>query len=546
MNISKYFNKKRVQCGIIIYITIVTTTVVLKAEGPPLLVVNSIPGQTQLTEQQRFEILNNTVNRIPKVDKQNSDFILSSFANRKTDKLSFNTKGGVISIARIVLANFSLNTNVETCNQLLKKIEVWGSSGSTWQLNKNGDYDFAAIWITTILYEFGENENILYPDTKQYLINVLLPDEGKLDLSVPKTLGSIYETENHLLMREGSRYLKNQWLKSHGNKSAKYDNDKNGMTKWFESYLNDIRLHGIYEYNSVPYLSYTMLSLMNLAEYAKPETIRKLAESILDEIFYCYAYGSFNLKQCAPFRRRFEHAEDQGLYLNRCHILVRFWLNNKSKSPDQLELASIIHNYSLPQSTFELFKHRPEIEYYKIFNHDQDGSPEIYSGGPNYLLSAGGSYRGEMAKVISRPITLLLNDNSKTIKECIHIQGTGQWQSWNMTGVHKRFAVAKGTIFIPEKYNYKPKPGWNVVMPNNDITVAFYQGQKMAILLVLPDIDLSPSRIIKMLEDDNPSIEKSNTFNWPQQFAPPETCSVKFNINATNETLTITDVDNNK
>jgi hypothetical protein len=34
---------------------------------------------------------------------------------------------------------------------------------------------------------------------------------------VPRTLGLARDTENHLLMTEGSRYLKNRWLALHVN-----------------------------------------------------------------------------------------------------------------------------------------------------------------------------------------------------------------------------------------------------------------------------------------------------------------------------------------
>ena len=37
------------------------------------------------------------------------------------------------------------------------------------------------------------------------------------------------DSENHILMTEGSRYLKNQWLKKHGNDDPKFDNEINGV-----------------------------------------------------------------------------------------------------------------------------------------------------------------------------------------------------------------------------------------------------------------------------------------------------------------------------
>jgi hypothetical protein len=539
----KYCCKVPTKRFFIIIAVIAVMSILIRTAGPYIFVANSIPGQAALSDKDSQSLLNETVQRVKHVGIDRQHRILSIIAIADMDKHATDNRDGIVSLARIILANFSLNQNIDPCNQLLRKMVVWGKSGSSWQFHKTGDYDFAAVWMTTILYEFGKNEKILYPETREYLLNVLLPDQGKLDLKVPRTLGLVFDTENHLLMREGSRYLKNQWLKSQGNTSARYDNKRNGLGQWLERYLNHMRLHGPYEYNSVPYLSYSILPLMNLADYAESGTIRKLAESILDDNFYRFAYGSLNLKQCAPFRRQFEYAQSQSLELNRCRSLVRFWQDENFNESGQLELAAVVHGYTLPVSTYTFFEERKDEDYYKIFPHDQKGSPEIYSGGKHYLLSAGGAYRGKNAKVIPRPAALLLDDNARELKDCIHIKGQGDWKLWNMTGVHRRFAVAKGTVFVPDKYDLKVQPGWNVLKSNNDMTVALYQGQDLAILLVVPDCQYGQDQLIQMLTDKNGSLGQTNTFSWPQEIAPENIKTITFDVNAPPDQWVITGID---
>lgn len=515
---------------------------VLKAAGPYLLVANAIPGRIPLTAEDRYTLLNGTVERIEPVRESIRDQVFREFADQPTDALILNERSGVVHASRTILANFMLDRDVDRWNQLLQKIEVFGNAGSSWARNRNADYDFALIWMIAILYEFGDDEAILHPASRDYLLNILLTEEGRLNRMVPRTGGLVFDTENHLLMREGSRYLKNQWLKAQGPVPARLDNDRNGLGEWLEEYLNHIRLKGVYEYNSTPYVVYTLLPLMNLADYAESETIKRLAKSIADNIALRYSYGSYKLRQCAPFRRQLKHAENPSLRLNRFGRFVQFQLDPAAHHNDTLVYASVLHGHTLPTETYERFAEPAKEEYYAIFAHEQKGSPEIYSGGPNYLLSAGGAYRGAGAKVISRPIALLLDDTGDVLDDCIHIRGKGSWKQWNMTGVHRRFAVARGSVFIPESLGHSAVPGWNVLKPNDDITVAFYQGGGLAMLAVLPDTEMPLSDVQRMLEASNPMPEQVNQFHWPAAFAPEGIEVIAFNPDAGPETWVISSV----
>ena len=52
--------------------------------------------------------------------------------------------------------------------------------------------------------------------TKQHIASTILNQEGDKHIASKWLLGIIPETENHILMTEGSRYLKNQLVQKHG------------------------------------------------------------------------------------------------------------------------------------------------------------------------------------------------------------------------------------------------------------------------------------------------------------------------------------------
>jgi len=173
-----------------------------------------------------------------------ADSILQLWANKPIRVKDINRKG---TVQNIVLARMMLKKDIQEVNQALLKFKVWGISGSTWALNKKGDYDFTMTNLTTILWLFGDKEDILFPETREYLVNTLLSEEGgKFRYAVPYSLGLWKDTENHILMTEGSRYLKNRWLALCGNTDEKYDNIKNGMEEKLLAFMDEMRINGLY------------------------------------------------------------------------------------------------------------------------------------------------------------------------------------------------------------------------------------------------------------------------------------------------------------
>ncbi len=510
----------------------------LRLGAPYVFVPNSVPRGIPLASS----TLPDEPARTNAVSAAAVDAALRGFADRETAGLARDERHGGVRLSQIILARLLRGQNIDECNQLIRELTVWGRAGSSWAGHRTGDYDFALIWLTAMLYEFGDDAAVLYPETRDYLLNVLLTEEGRLNRFVPRTGKMVFETENHLLMREGSRYLKNQWLKSRGEVPAALDNEQNGLQDWLTGYLNHMRLKGVYEYNSTPYVVYTILPLLNLAEYAESETIRTLAASVIDNVMLRYACGSLNLKQCAPFRRQFKYAESDSLRLNRLAPFVLFQTGRPVEKSDLLVFASIFHNYVLPEETFRRFAGPVDDEHLAVFAHEQKGGAEIYSGGPGWLLSAGGAFQGIRSKVIARPIALLLDDDAETLADCIHIRGSNDWKQWNSSGVHRRFAVAEGTLHIPQKLGFDVRPGWNALHVDADLTVAFFQGLETALLLVMPDCPLPPEDIAALLKSENPDPETAARFQWPEPLAPDGLSEVGFNIHAQPDQWVITSI----
>jgi hypothetical protein len=135
----KSCSAKKINKRLCLIITVVVVCILLATVGPYIFVVNSVPGQIVISDYDRQELLNDPVERVDEVCTKRQQRVLSVIANLKTDGRALNNRGGVVPLARIILANLSLGQNIEENNQLLKKLVIWGRSGSSWELHKTGD-----------------------------------------------------------------------------------------------------------------------------------------------------------------------------------------------------------------------------------------------------------------------------------------------------------------------------------------------------------------------------------------------------------------------
>ncbi|MCH7546133.1 MAG: hypothetical protein IID30_07000, partial [Planctomycetes bacterium] len=305
-------------------------------------------------------------------------------------------KDGKVTIPRILIGKLAVGRDIAFVNEYLQERQPRGTVGSTGPFHSTGDYDFTLAGLSLLLYSFGDNPDVLYPETVDHIVDVLMTQEGgKPKVFTPRVLGlPLRDTENHILMTEGSRYLKNRWKALHGNREPKYDNATNGLEDYLLEYLGEIERAGYHEYNSRPYQGYTLTALMNIEAFSAPP-VRTVARSLLDRTNWEYALSSMTFRRFPPFRRQPRRAKDTDLDGDYITDMMKTWMS--LGGVDDLYVRAGAHQalwvcmipYRLPDAVAEWVMQKPS-DYFIQMGHGNDGSPEIYSGGPGYLISSGG------------------------------------------------------------------------------------------------------------------------------------------------------------
>ncbi len=459
-----------------------------------------------------------------------ADTILNSWAAKTFDEDNLNGKGNA---PRVLLAKLVLKKDLARVNRVIMKLTVWGVSGSTWAMNKNGDYDFTITPLTTILYLFGDKPELLYPETKNYLLNTLLSESGNnFRTKAPNSLGLAPETENHILMTEGSRYLKNRWIMLHGDSSKYYNNVENGMEDKLLNMLQQMQKTGLYEFNSLPYIGYTITALLNLEAFAS-EKLRIEARNLLDFMNWSYALGSYQLKHFAPMRRRYEKASFTSLTTDYQSVFMKSWLgyspvehfNTSTDGADVHALMGAYLPYSPSDKVIQLLFDKKN-GYYVQLGHGKDACPEIYTAGKHFLLSAGGANRGERSIIVARPITLFLDDTATVLSQTFHMAGPGaDFMKWNNTGVYQNFACAAGPVVIPSGYMpIATTHNWSVFSGGNGVNIVVYSTDHLGIMLIYEGKEANS--LLESIVKANPDAEKLN-----DHFTFPEGVTVYYDVN---------------
>ena len=403
-------------------------------------------------------------------------------------------KGGKGDLPRILLGRLLTKRQLAETNQHLLTLQPWGVSGTSGWQNPKGDYDFAESVLTTVLWKFGDDAATLFPAAREHLLNVLLTEGGgEFRTRAPRTLGLIEETENHILMTEGSRYLKNRWLRAHGNTSPRFDNDANGMEGKLLAFLAAMRAAGLHEFNSQPYVGYTLLGLLNLEAFAS-ERLRAAARDVLDYMNGCYALGGYRLRHFPPFRRSPGYASMTALSAGYQTAYMTAWLSY-AESPlalPELQRGGETHAligaclpYRPPDAVVRLLFDKG-AGYFVQLGHGLDASPEIFSAGPGFLLSAGGVVRGKYVPTSARAITLLVDNDADDLAKVFHLAGPGNDSTkWNNTGVHRHFACAAGPVQVPAGATAVRENGpWKLFAPTPGVRVAVYSTGELGLVAV--------------------------------------------------------------
>ncbi len=444
---------------------------------------------------------------------------------------------------RTVLGCLLAGERIEEINQYLMKQKATGTAGSRWLLNPKGGYNFTTMAFTPLLYLFDDKPELLFPETKKHLVNNILTIEGAgFTRNVPY-LG-FQDSENHVLMAESSRYLKNQWLRKNGNQSPEYDNENNGVEEGLKNYLQEIYTYGVYEFNSDPYLGYTYASLMNLNEFATGE-VKELAINILDMINWQYALNSFQFKHFPPYRRRFKDAFSEEVNSDYHTVMLKVWA---SLCSDTLKvdisrgyhhaLWATMMSYRPPDKVMEWTLQKPGPYFVKM-GHGHNSCPEIASGDRSYLLTAGGANQGRRSLIMSKPIVLFLNDEARMLKEIFHMYGPGEdFMDWNNTGVYRDFACAKGKVHIPEgKQPLFTLDGWQVFHIADGIYLNIYSETALGLMVIVRAG--SAEDALHAILENNPDKQL-----YRAQFTHPDDNFIEYDLEAPKDTWVIKKVNN--
>ena len=449
-----------------------------------------------------------------------ADSVCTRWAERSISEKNLDGKGDA---PRILLAKLRMNHDIAEVNKTILKMSVWGISGSSWALNKKGDYDFSITIFTTILSLFGDQPDLLHPATKDYLLNVLLTEAGNnFRTTAPRTLGLVAETENHVLMTEGSRYLKNRWLMNHGEKNHLFDNVQNGMEDKLLVFLARMKTNGLYEFNSLPYIGYTITALLNLEAFGS-EKLKTEARNVLDYMNWTYALGSYQLKHYPPMRRRYEKASIQEITTDYQSIFMKMWLSfspvtayDKNISNGEVHaLMGAIMPYRPADKVVEMIFDKGEGYFVKL-GHGPKSSPEIFSAGKKFLISAGGVNRGKLSIIVARPITLFLNDHASQLAQTFHLAGPGiDFMEWNNSGVYENFACAAGSVTVPAGCNaIAENASWRVYSTSDTLLIAVHSVVDFGLIAIFKMQNASILCADLVKENPNPEHLK-NCFQFP-------------------------------
>jgi hypothetical protein len=422
--------------------------------------------------------------------------------------------------SRIVISCLLEGKRVEEMNKYLMNQKAVGHPGSPWLLYPLGDYDFTAMAFTALLYLFGESPDLLYPKTRDHLLDNILTIEGS---GFRKNVGYMFleDSENHILMTESSRYLKNQWLKNHGNNESKYDNSINGVAQKLKSFLEEIDTYGFYEFNSAPYLGYTYCSLLNLYEFASGD-IRYLSGKLLDRLNWQYALSSYNFKHFPPNRRRFGKSFKTNIDSDYHTVMLKVWasLYDDSLSIDisrgeHHALWATFASYKPADEVMELILNKPKPFFVKI-GHGYNSCPEIISGDKDYLLSAGGANQGRRSLIVAKPIMLFLNDSASEMRDTFHMFGPGDnFVDWNNTGVYGDFGCTKGKVNIPKgKQAITSSANWQIFYIAEGVFLATYSKNKLGLMAIVR-LNSAKNVLEKIIENNRDEKQLNHRFYHP-------------------------------
>ena len=250
---------------------------------------------------------------------------------------------------------------------------------------------------------------------------------------------SIPETENHLLMINTSKYLKNQIIINEvpdSDGTNRYRKDQAAVKDWLMVKMQSILKNDLVEYNSRPYNRYSTMAIQNIADFADDDDLRMGARIVLDYLHAKFVVGSQQGRRFLPFRRKREamagfidvdapnnnglfdliHAGDHQIGLNLFYAgqLDQMRDDFVSFGAGGQDIFAVTSGYQPADFVLDLAFDKSTPLFQRIHH----ASAEIYSSGMGFLISAGGmttdyaySFAGlgkDDDKGVAMPTTLFL------------------------------------------------------------------------------------------------------------------------------------------
>ncbi|MBI3558436.1 MAG: hypothetical protein HY074_19375 [Deltaproteobacteria bacterium] len=317
-------------------------------------------------------------------------------------------------LATKAMAKFTQGVDVDLFNRTMMSpaSTVYSAPGTDFQdagflCRRTGDYDFNLLSQIPLMYHFGDNPALIYPATRYRILNYFLSQKGN-QVHLKNFLwvcGVHPETENHILMTEGSRYLTNQLmlrqLREQSQYQAIYDNNANGMTAWMLFHLAEFFKNDFSEYNSHPYQTYTVMAIQNLYEFSEDQRVKLAAEMLLNYLDARYAISSNGLRRLVPYRRQLPYRDRTDMLAidGQTSRMVLMAGNTEHfgelPAPFQFTygtdtlVAPALGSYRIPEAILDLIINKSHMPYFNMHRHT---GVEIYASSPSFLISAGGIY----------------------------------------------------------------------------------------------------------------------------------------------------------
>lgn len=365
-----------------------------------------------------------------------------------------------------------------SANLLTPSFQPWGVGTNIAVLGsvckRLGDYDFVLQSLVHMAYIDDEaGRTILTEPARRKLRDVLLSESGLLH-HIKFTLKNcipvkITDSENHILMSEIARYLKNQLVfedsKRAGQDNPGFDNARNGFDDWMLQHLSQFLRNDFNEVNSRPYQGYTLVALANLYSHARSPRVKTMAQMVIDYLAAKTAAQSSGLRRNPPFRRQKARRDLSNLvdYDNTVYFFsvdsgayryLSLTPGNEQKmsfsGDDYIMFMSAVDRYEIPKLIVDLMVERKSPDFTRMRHRDV----EVYASSSNFLISAGGRHRSQFGFFTGEsdewgvPTFIIPTNYGMEKRDLFHIDGDANWNKKNNLCVAPGFACGQN-LYVP-------------------------------------------------------------------------------------------------